>query len=87
MWCLPSEVAVFQDIQCLLLIFDLSSAASFEHLDATLSKFLSVQSQSHSHSHRQRPRKANSDRNGEQSLSYFHSAIPYCIHLMKPTPR
>ena len=58
---------MYQDIQCLLLMFDLSSAASFEHLDATLSKFLSVQSQRQ----RQRPRKAKSDHNGAQALSYF----------------
>ena len=69
-------MAVYQDIQCLLLMFDLSSAASFEHLDATLSKFLSVQSQSQRQ--RQRPRKAQSDHNGAQAKPYrtVFCAIP-----------
>ena len=44
---------MYQDIDCLLLMFDLTSAASFEHLDAALSKFLSV----HSHSQKPRPRR------------------------------
>ena len=68
---LSVEVAVYQDVHCLLLMFDLTSAASFDHLDAALSKFLSVQSQ--------RPR-SRSKTGSKQLGTYTHTYMYMYVH-------